>query len=149
MPVNPNASAATVNAIRPRASVSVVDLALGVTVQIPVAAIDHIVLQATAVLDVRGLHRKTFDSFVVLDAVAIELVKPFAEAVAISDALLGLAVTKPLSDSFTATDSAPLITFAKGLADSFTATDSGSLLCQSYVDPTYLASDYVGSSRSF
>lgn len=210
-----------------RASIAVINPITGVSVQLPVAMITYITIQAGAVLDVRGLNFQVLDAAVVLDQHVIGFAKLLADSLAVPDDI-SRATSKPLADaasiqddfsrtvgflrqfveavgapdgkvitldkslmdvavlsdvhtttfaksvvdgvsmndsasmtdgfmtSFTKTvanmaflNDAANLSVSKLLADSFAAADAGSLRNQSYVDPTYLAEDYVGASLTF
>jgi hypothetical protein len=133
-----------------RASVSLSNAALGASVQIPVAAIDHIVLQVDAQVDVRGLHFQLADAFALVDTKTIAFGKALADAVALADAITTKGVGKSLADAVTMTDAfARTVQSQRTFADAVVMSDSGLLLNQSYVDPSYFAEDYVGTSRTF
>ena len=74
--------------------------------------------------------------------------KAVSETISTSEAINSINTSKGITETQTVTES-----LANALAtpatDSATATDTGSGKMQDYVDPTYLDSDYVGSSWNF
>ena len=88
------------------------------------------------------------DSATVSDTDIFALNKPVSETITNSEAINSINTSKGITETQTVTES-----LANALAipatDSATATDTGSGKMQDYVDPTYLDSDYVGSSWNF
>lgn len=86
------------------------------------------------------------------DTIALSHSKTFADGFAMNDMADAGGPVWSFSDTtaniITMSD-ASVVANDKGLADSVSMADSGSAFAQNYVDPTYLASDYVGVSVTF
>lgn len=75
--------------------------------------------------------------------------KTLTDSVTMADTSTTKDVQKVLSDSATMSDSSPIFSVTKVFSDSSTLSDSGNLNINGYIDITYFASDYVGSSVTF
>jgi hypothetical protein len=86
------------------------------------------------------------------DTIAFSHSKAFADGFAMNDMADAGGPVWSFSDTtaniITMSDSS-LLSNDKGVSDSVSMADSGSAYAQNYVDPTYLAEDYVGVSVTF
>lgn len=78
----------------------------------------------------------------------LQINKAVSETISTSEALNSINTSKGLTETPTGTESLANA-LNKPATDSGTATDTGTGKMQDYVDPTYLDSDYVGSSWNF
>ena len=91
-----------------RASVAVVLGASSTVYQLPVSAIDYILIDAATALDEEGWYKLFQDATVVLDQAAIDFAKGLAESVSASDDP-ALELQKALSDSVSVGDSIQIL----------------------------------------
>lgn len=83
------------------------------------------------------------------DDQVIQFVKSLTDPVGASDVLARIAAYgRAFTESLSAADVVSRQT-SKGLADNVGFSEQGLIFWQSYVDPTYLAEDYVGNSKTF
>ena len=78
----------------------------------------------------------------------LQINKAVSETITISEAINSINTSKGLTETPNGTESLASA-LSKPATDSSTATDTGTGKMQDYVDPTYLDSDYVGSSWNF
>ena len=91
------------------------------------------------------------DTTTIVDALsaAMKFNRSFSDAVTSTESL-ALKVSRPLSDTATMSDSvAILMRDFKTISDTVSLADSGNLLLKNYVDPSYFAADYVGTTTTF
>ena len=101
--------------------------------------------------NVLGFNRTVDDSITMSDSISIfkAILLAFADTVTMSDVFSkSAAFNRSASDSVTTSDSA-LVVPNKRPSDSVSMTDTGSIWFNDYIDPTYFASDYVGSYTNF
>lgn len=101
--------------------------------------------QATA------FNRFVDDSITMSDSISIykAIILAYADTVTMSDVFNKAATfNRSVSDSVTMSDS-PRVVPNKRPSDSVTTTDTGNIWYNGYIDPTYFASDYVGSWTNF
>jgi hypothetical protein len=125
MPITavPTTVAANVYAIRPRVSVSVVDVASSVAYTVPAAAIDYIEIQLTVTSGTISRNPYVRDTLVVLDEKVISFAKTFLELVSISDiTFVGSSTSSDAADSTAITDIAGKLT-TKGFSDIVSSVD--------------------------
>ena len=125
MPITavPTTVAANVYAIRPRVSVSVVDVASSVAYTVPAAAIDYIEIQLTVTSGTISRNPYVRDTLVVLDEKVISFAKTFLELVSISDiTFVGSSASSDAADSTAVTDVAGKLT-TKGFSDIVSSVD--------------------------
>lgn len=100
-----------------------------------------------------SVSKKVIETISITDATKNIVQKKFSDSFGLNELLsfsdgTTTGYSKRISNIFTPLD-APRSSLNKKHSDSVTFTDSGSLLCQGYVDMSYFAGDYVGSSASF
>ena len=78
----------------------------------------------------------------------LQINKAVSETLSVSEAINSINTSKGLTETPNGTESLASA-LSKPATDSSTATDTGTGKMQDYVDPTYLDSDYVGSSWNF
>jgi len=78
----------------------------------------------------------------------LQINKAVSETISTSEAINSINTSKGLTETPNGTESLASA-LSKPATDSSTATDTGTGKMQDYVDPTYLDSDYVGSSWNF
>ena len=88
------------------------------------------------------------DSTSVTASEVLQINKAVSETITVSEAINSINTSKGLTETPTGTESLANA-LSKPATDSGTATDTGTGKMQDYVDPTYLDSDYVGSSWNF
>lgn len=85
-----------------------------------------------------------------LDVLAASLTKPLVDSVSATEAIAYVFdAVRVYADSTLTLDELASIGVEKLLTDAYAATSSGSLRMTDYVDMTYLAEDYVGTSTTF
>ena len=88
------------------------------------------------------------DSASVTSSEILQISKAVSETISASEAITSINTSKGLTETPTGTESLANA-LSKPATDSGVASDTGSGKMQDYVDPTYLAEDYVGSSWNF
>lgn len=122
--VNSATASVAVSSIKPRASVAVVVPQLGVTYQLPVAAIEYILIQVAAESDSSGLYQYKTDTVAVIDSKIISVVKQFADLPVVSDALVK-STNKGIADSISLSEVVvTVLIFIRNFADSINVSDS-------------------------
>ena len=88
------------------------------------------------------------DSASITSSEVLQINKAVSETISTSEAINSINTSKGLTETPTGTESLANA-LSKPTTESIGATDAGSGKMQDYVDPTYLDSDYVGSSWNF
>lgn len=130
MPITavPSTVAANVYAIRPRVSVSVVDVASSVEYSLPAAAVDYIEIQLTVTAGTVSRNPYVRDTLVVLDERVINFAKIFSEFVSVTDlAFVGSLTSSNAADSASINELASKLT-EKGFAENIGVIDALTLV---------------------
>lgn len=127
-----------------RAGVSVVDAQADVAYVLPAAFVQYIALKVEASLDTLNRNPIVFNSFVVVDQVAIEAIKTLSNSVNASDSQV-FAVDKSLADSISFAENVHLLLiFIRDFADSIGVTDTQAIdFAKSLTDSTSTADAQV------
>lgn len=101
----------------------------------------------------QGFQRSFTDSSIISDSVSVvsDFPRSFSDTTTpTEDVSVSSGFPRSLADTTTMSDSTTIVTdFPRTFSDTSTVTDAGSFFYNNYIDATYFASEYVGTTTTF
>lgn len=105
-------------------NVSLVVASASLTYELPVVALNYVVLTTTAVLDTTGRYKLVSDSSVVVDDAVLAFGKALADTATVTESK-ALTLTKPRADTATVADSfSRAVGYIRSFADTYSVSDA-------------------------